>query len=97
MRLTPIDVKSPQDRVAKIIAYELTLNNVDGVSALPLAMKIMGAIQDGIDADDLQKIIDNIREGWKESIHFWETYHPGKNKKNLAQMKHFLEIKDEDL
>ncbi len=92
MSLTPIKtIDSIEHKVAMTIGRELCVHGVDGGIAYPLAISIIGYIEDGLKANDPQKIIDTVKKHWQDDIKWWQTYHPGKNRKQIALMKRFLQ------
>lgn len=77
MKLIPIEsFDSPQGKLAMHIAVELVRDGHDSVSALPIAIGILGAIQKVIDSGSIEDGIDDIINSWKKSDEWWLTYHP---------------------
>jgi hypothetical protein len=76
IKLTPVSVDTVQSELAKYIAIHLIRDNVVAMSALPMAISIMGAIQDALDKDNLRAAINYFKQSWKESDRWWVKYHP---------------------
>lgn len=75
IKLTPVGVDDEQMLLAKHIAVELCRHDFDSVLALPVAVGIMGAIQDAIDKDDINSAIKSLRRSWKHNDEFWLKHH----------------------
>lgn len=70
----PIDVDTPEEELAKEIAKELTIEGFDSCLALPFAIGIMAAVNDGY--NDPMKGVKKLKESRKQCDEWWVKYHP---------------------
>lgn len=70
----PIKSDSPEYKLAEAIAQDLVIDGVDGMMAMPLAIKLMALI-DGCHEDPMIGV-EQIRQSRIESDEWWVKYHP---------------------
>lgn len=76
IKLTPLDVNTPQDAFAKRLAHLLADEGVEDTAALPVAITIMAGIQRAIDASDLSAAVTYWDEDKRTSENWWLRVHP---------------------
>jgi hypothetical protein len=85
----PLQIDSPEDELAKAIANDLVIDGINGMLALPLAIKLM-AIIDEAHTDPLIGV-KKIKEQRKQSDQWWVDNWP--KTKNARQAKKRLNAK----
>lgn len=85
----PIQIDSPEDKLAKTIAEDLVIDGIDSMLAFPLAVSLMSIIDSS--HDDPNVGIELITKNRKSSDEWWVKYHP--NTKHARAAKKRLGIK----
>jgi hypothetical protein len=81
----PIDTDSPEMKLAEAIAQDLVIDGVDGMLALPMAIRLMAVIDAA--HDDPMIGVEEIRRKRQQSDEWWVQYHPKTKHAKQAKLR----------
>lgn len=70
----PVELGSPESKLAEAIAEELVIQGFNSGLALPVAIHIMCAVDKG--HDDPMLGVQDLKESRRQSDEWWVQYHP---------------------
>lgn len=76
LHLTPVHPDSPQEKLSEHLAVELVRAGLKPGMALPVAIRMMGAIQKALQAGRVEAAVEDMLHNWRQQDEWWKTNHP---------------------